>query len=62
MRKKQRFGDPMRDIIAQKEKEFNVDDKEYFIGDDMFKIEKRTFYLPKCKFIGASNRFNINPG
>lgn len=62
MKKRERFGDPMKEIIAQKEREMILDDKDYFIGDKIYKIKERDFYLPKCKFIGLSNRFNIRPG
>jgi len=62
LKKRNRFGDPMRDIIAQKEKEMIIDDKNYFIGDDIYIIQARDFFLPKCKFVGPSNRFNIKPG
>jgi len=65
LKKKERFGDPMREIIAKKEKEMameNFDDKDYYIGEDIFQIKERNFYLPNCKFIGSSNRFNIKPG
>ncbi len=62
MKKRERFGDPMKDIIAQKEREMVIDDKDYFIGENIYKIKQRDFYLPNCKFIGLSNRFNIKPG
>jgi hypothetical protein len=57
----------MREIIAKKEKEMameniNLDSKDYYIGEDIFKIKERNFYLPNCKFIGMTNRYNIKPG
>jgi hypothetical protein len=67
LKKKERFGDPMRNIIAKKEKEMEMENmdfnsKDYYIGEDIFKIKERNFYLPICNFIGMSNRFNIKPG
>ena len=65
LKKKERFGDPMREIIAKQEREMNMENegtKEDFIGDDIFQIKARNFHLPKCKFIGSTNRFNIKPG
>jgi len=52
----------MREIIAQKERELKINDEDYFIGKDIYKVKERNFYLPNCKFVGTSNRFNIKPG
>lgn len=63
LKKRERFGDPMREILAQKEREFKVDDdKNFYIGDDIYKVQERNFYLQPCKYVGPSNRFNIKPG
>jgi len=53
LKKKQRFGDPMKNLL------FN---KNFKKDEDDIKINIRGFYLPKCKFVGTINRFGIEPG
>lgn len=53
IRKKERFGDPLKNII-KKDKEVS--------GDNNIGVIKRSFYLPNCKFVAPTNRFNIEPG
>jgi hypothetical protein len=55
MRYKQRFGDPMKELIASK----NIKRGE---SNDMANKRERGFYLPKCKFVAGVNRFGIEPG
>lgn len=56
IKKRSRFGDPMKEILFNKNlnrDNINVDDS---------KNNFRGFYLPKCKFVGTINRFGIEPG
>ena len=56
MKKKQRFGDPMKEFLFSKN---SKKDHLYFVDD---KTKMRGFYLPKSKFAGSINRFGIEPG
>ena len=49
MKRKEKFGDPLK---LFKKNNLNLDEH----------IGKRTFYLPKCKFTAPPNRFGIEPG